>query len=67
MVGSDLEKVSIHSFTMHLLNAYSMPEFELGARDLIVKKEQRQNKLLVLTEHMSVVDGEGIQSKRINK
>ena len=40
MVGSDLENVSIHSFTMHLLNAYSMPEFELGARDLIVKKEQ---------------------------
>lgn len=52
MVGFDLENVSIHSFTMHLLNAYSMPESELGARDLIVKEEQRQNKLLVLTEHM---------------
>jgi len=39
MVDSFLEKASIHSFTVHLLNASSMPEFELGASNLIIKKE----------------------------
>lgn len=50
MVDSYLEKASIHSFTMHLLNTPSKPESELGARDLIIKRNQKN--LLVLTEHM---------------
>lgn len=40
MVDSYFEEASIHSFSMHLLNAYSVPDFELGATDLLGRRNK---------------------------